>query len=196
MASLRNYERGVSVGVGEVAEPSGDDDQAAAVAPVIHGNVVDESAERAAAFVTARGFGPNTINLIGYIAEVAVDTADLNAVIVEQMAARFATATSADDILDPFGTIKGEDLLDKPLYVTSCSFMESDIAEGFPWYVGLATVDQSTGRTTVVTVGGEKLVMQAGALDRAQAWPVMCRIHRADRPTKGGFYPLELLPVQ
>jgi hypothetical protein len=165
---------------------------------VLQGDIIDgsvESARRAAALIIDRGYGPATTEIIRYIAGAAVDTADLNAVIIEQMNARLLEAESAQDVLDPFGTIKGQDVLEKYLLVTGCAFMESDQAEGFPWYVSLSVEDKATGRTYAVTVGGEKVVMQAAAIDRKGMWPAAVKIHKSERPTKSGFYPLELQSV-
>ena len=196
MASLRNYgsDDGSEVGVEydsrePLMPPSSNVER-------VEGDVVREVAERTAQFVLDRHYGPNTTELVMWVAANALDTADLNRVIIEQMAIRFADATSIDDILDPFGTVKGQDMLDKPLWVTACTFLESDAPDGFPWYASLVHTDPDTGRSTVVTVGGEKLVMQAAAITQRDAWPQRVRIHKADRPTKAGFYPLELQPVR
>lgn len=151
---------------------------------------------KVAAFVLDRRYGPNTVALVQWIAEQSLDTRDLNVVIIEQMAARFAEAETADEILDPFGTVKGQDTLNRPLWVTACTFLDSDMAEGFPWYASLVVTDQASGRSRVVTVGGEKLVMTAAALSRAEMWPQMCMIKKSDKPTKAGFYPLDLVKVQ
>ena len=164
----------------------------AEVAEVITGTAVDEAVARTAAFVESRRYGPNTVDLVMFIAANALDTADLNQVIIEQMATKFAEATSPDDILDPFGTIKGNTMLDRPLWVIDCQFLESDMADGFPYYASLMVQDTESGRNTVVTVGGEKLVMQAAAMTRAGGWPQWVKIHQSDKPTKAGYYPLEL----
>lgn len=164
--------------------------------------VDDEDAESAvvygqkvAQFVIDRKYGPNTVELVQWIAGSSLDTRDLNVVIIEQMAARFAQAETADEILDPFGTVKGQDMLNRPLWVTGCTFLDSDMAEGFPWYASLVVTDQETGRSRVVTVGGEKLVMTAAALSRQEMWPQAVKIVRSDKPTKAGFYPLDLVPA-
>lgn len=158
---------------------------------VAEGVIVDE-ARRAAEYITKRGYGPNTIELVQYIAANAADTNELNTVIIEQMAVRMLAAEEPDEILDPFGTVKGQLLFDKPLWVTGCVFLEGGYGEGFPWYVSLSVTDQVSGTTQVVTIGGEKLVMQCAAFSMHEAWPQMVAIHQSDKPTKAGFRPLEL----
>lgn len=171
-------------------EPSTD----VAEGQVIDGTIV--AARRAAEWVTERGYKAATRDLVGYIAGRAIDTSDLNTVILEQMALRLAAAETAADILDPFGTVQGKAILGKPLWVTGAEFLESDLAEGFPWYVSFSVLDRQSNRSTVVTVGGEKLVLQAAELDRKKLWPTALAIHETDKPTKAGFYPLELRPIR
>ena len=152
------------------------------------------AAERAGTYVAQRGYGPNTVQLIMYIASRAVDEADLNVVIMEQLAARLLGAQSADDILQPFNPQQGKTYYGKPLMIESMSFIESDY-EGFPWYVSLHCKVPATGESFVVTVGGEKVVMQAAAAEKAGALPMYAKIAEAEKATKAGFYPLELRPA-
>lgn len=165
------------------------------VGEVVEGDLIEPDAEamrRAADYALSRKFQAATTQLLLYIAAHAQDTADLNVVILEQMSQRLLTAESADDVLDPFGTVKGQQLLDKPLMVTGAQFLEGDFKDGFPWYVSLQVESQAQGGIIPVTVGGEKLVFQVASLDMHDAWPQLVEIHRADKPTKQGFYPLEL----
>lgn len=166
-----------------------DDDQAPQ-----DGRVLDMSqaaAKRAGNWVKEKGYGPNMTQIIMYIAAHAVDTADLNAVIMEQLAAKILTAESPDEILDPFSTVKGKDLMGKPLDVRSCQFLESDQADGFPWYVSLMALNPQTGGEEPVIVGGEKLVPQIAGFDMRDAWPQVVQIN--SRTTKQGFTVYELV---
>jgi len=152
------------------------------------------AAQRAADFIQRRGFGPATVALVMYIAETAVDTADLNVVIMEQLAVRLMNAQSIDDILQPFAPQSGKDHYGKPLYIEDAGFIESD-HEGFPWYTSLQCKNPATGEQFNVTVGGEKVVMQAAAFHRAGLFPAYVRIVESEKPTKAGYYPLELVPA-
>lgn len=152
------------------------------------------AAERAANFVATRGYGPASTALVMYIAEKAVDESDLNVVITEQLAERLLSAQSADDILLPFDPVQGKTKLGQPIYIEGCTIIESEY-EGFPWYVSLRCKVPATGETYVLTTGGEKVVMQAAAADRAGQWPLYCKLVQTDKETKAGFRPLELRPV-
>ena len=180
-------------------EPSTEDSSTATLA------VVDGQAEevdpaiaaavaRTANFVAERGFGPNTTRLIQYIAARAVDEADLNAVITEQLAERLLAAESADDILVPFDPEKGEAYMDRPIMVHELTFIESDF-EGFPWYVSMSFSLPGQDKRSVLTVGGEKVVMQIAAAEARGLLPLYCKLHRSEKQTKNGYYPLDLRPI-
>lgn len=161
--------------------------------PAQEGRVMDlsqEAAKRAAAWVKGKGYGPNMTEIIKYIAANAQDTAELNAVIMEQMAIRILNATSPEEILDPFATVKGEDLLGRALEIRGCMFLEGDKNEGFPWYCTLTCYDAQHGREFPVTIGGEKLVPQVAGFDMHDAWPQVVRI--MSYQTRAGFTGYEL----
>lgn len=179
-------------------EPSGEIDLtgAAAVAVIDDGQPLDEieaAAQRAGNFIATRGFGPRTTQLIVYMAQQAVAEADLNVVITEQLAERLLNASSVDDILQPFDPEQGKAHYGKSLLIMGCSFIESDY-EGFPWYVSLECKRPGSGEMFVVTVGGEKIVMQAAAAHMHNAFPMFAMIYQAEKATKAGFHPLELRP--
>jgi hypothetical protein len=147
---------------------------------------------KVAEWVRERGLGERTRDVIVYIASKVIDTGDLNAVIMERLMARMLDSDDADAVLDPFGTIKGQDMIGKPLNVVGAEFLEGDFEESFPWYVSLMVQDPATGGVMPVTTGGEKLVLQAAVLDMKEKWPLMVKIVQSDKPTRSGYYPLEL----
>lgn len=165
-------------------------------ADIIDGEVVDDfaatMAAQAAQYVALKGYGPKMTEVIRYIAGRALDTAELNSVIMELMADRILNASSAEEVLDPFGTMKAAQLYGKTLWVTACQFLVSDVGEGFPWYAALTVQDPKTREQQVVTVGGEKLVPQVAAFDMRDAWPQALRIMESEKVTKAGFRVLEL----
>lgn len=165
--------------------------------PPIVGHVVPEdqaAAKRAANWVQHKGYGDAMTSIIMYIAANAQDTAELNAVIMEQMAIRILNATSPEEILDPFATVKGEDLVGKTLEIRGAMFLEGDKNEGFPWYCTLTCFDAQTGREFPVTIGGEKLVPQVAGFDMHEAWPQVVRI--TEFKTRAGFTGYQLERVQ
>lgn len=166
--------------------------------PVQEGRVLDmsqQAAQRAAAWVQHKGYGDAMTSIIMYIAANAQDTAELNAVIMEQMAIRILNAETPEEILDPFATVKGEDLLGKTLEIRSAMFLEGDKNEGFPWYCTLTCYDAQHGREFPVTIGGEKLVPQVAGFDMHDAWPQVVKI--TEFKTRAGFtgYQLERVSV-
>lgn len=134
------------------------------------------AAKRAADWVSTKGYGPNMAKVIQFIAANAVDTSELNAVIMEQLAIRILNATSAEDVYDPFGTVAGKDIIGKAITVDSVTYLEGDKNEGFPWYVSLMVRNPQTGGHDPVIVGGEKLVPQVAGIDMHGGWPVVIQI--------------------
>jgi hypothetical protein len=164
--------------------------------PVVEGvptSMTQQAARRAAEWVKSKGYGDAMGSIIRYIAANAQDTAELNAVIMEQMALRIINATSPEEILDPFATVKGEDLVGVPLEIRGAMFLEGDKNEGFPWYVTLTVFDGRTQREFPVTIGGEKLVPQVAGFDMHDAWPQVVKI--MTYTTRAGFTGYELQRV-
>ena len=153
------------------------------------------AAGRAVEFVQRKGYGVHTTAIIAYIAERAVDTADLNVVILEQLSEKLLNAGSVDEILMPFEPSGSERYLNQPIQINGAGFLESDYTEGFPYYASLQITVVATGEDAVITIGGEKVMYQVAAFDMKEAWPIVCRISKRTKPTKSGFYPLELLPA-
>lgn len=164
---------------------------------VIEGVVTDltrAAAARAAEYVDRVKAGPNMTQVIMFIAAKAVDTSELNSVISEQLAARILTAETPDEILDPFSTVKGSDLFDRPITVTGVMYLESDKGEGFPWYVSLDVENEATGGTIPLIVGGEKLVPQVAGFDMRDAWPQRFMIHSETTRKGNTIYSLVKAP--
>src|SRR5262249_39618734 len=140
--------------------------------PVIEGRVLEltqRAAQAAANWCTVRSYGPAMTQITQWIAANALDTAELNSVSMEQMALRVLQAQNPDDMLDPFNTVHGKDILDRPLYVVEAMYLWSDIEnpKAYPWYVSL-TVQRDDDSRTVVTVGGEKLVPQCAGFSMVE----------------------------
>lgn len=154
--------------------------------------VSDEAARRAAEYVQKKKYGPSMQQIILWIAEHAVDTQELNAVIMEIMAKRILNATSPDDIIDPLGTLKGADLVDKPMWVEKVMYLESDKVDGFPYFVTLDVRQNDTGELLPVTIGGEKLVPQIAGLHMHDAFPMVIRVQAVS--TRSGNTTYELVP--
>ncbi len=116
-------------------------------------------------------------------------------VILEQLATRLLSAETPQDILTPFDPQGCEEYIGIPIEISGVTFLESDYTEGFPWYASLPVTVVDTGETKVITVGGEKVMYQVAAFDMNDAWPVIVKIRRAVKATKGGFFPLDLVPA-
>lgn len=154
--------------------------------------VPEDMAALATDYIKAKGYGPKMSQIIGYIASKALDTSELNSVIMELLAERILDAESPEAIADPFGTVAGKDMYERPLFVTGVTFLVSTQGEGFPWYVALDVTDPRTRENAVITVGGEKFVPQVAGMDMHDAWPRAIIIHESDKPTASGYRVIEM----
>lgn len=150
------------------------------------------AAGRALDHVRSKGLGPRATQVIEWIATRAVDTADLNAVILERLAESIVTAESPEDILMPFEPSHGRDYLDRPMVIHGVEYLESDYAEGFPWFATATVTLVGEREQRTVTLGGEKVLYQIAGFDMHDAWPVTVRLCESRKATKQGFRPLEL----
>lgn len=157
----------------------------------VHSGQVVDRPDKGQVFDITR-YGPAARALIEYIAEAARATEDEDVVIAEQLAAQILSAEDTDAILDPFGVIHGRDLIGRNLSVHGVRFLESDYAEGLPWYAVADVEDPRSGNHYAVTMGGSRVLMQFAGLHRLNDWPQVMTLLKADRPTKKGFYPLRL----
>lgn len=185
----------------QLATDGSSDDQAqeTALGTFVDGELptadVEAAAQRAADYIRDRRFGAHTSQLVGYIAMQAAETADLNLVITEQLSTRLHQAKTVEDILTPFDPNSGEAYIGKPICIVEAMFLESDFSEGFPYYCSLRITQPGVEGAEVITIGGEKLVLQVGAAHMNDLLPMVCKIHRVEKATGKGFHPLELRPV-
>jgi hypothetical protein len=134
--------------------------------------------------------------VLNYLANKAQSTEDEDAVIAEAIATRILNADSLDEVLDPLGTLKSDDLLNKPLMVYGFRVLHSDIDDGYPYYA-LLDVQAGGGEPhKVVSIGGTTVLIQLVKLDLEEAWPQAMAITKAAKPTRRGFYPLQLVRPQ
>lgn len=124
-------------------------------------------------------------------------------------------ATTVDEVLADVEATGARDVLDTPLEFVGCSWHQSTIEHGAPWYAAVAAYDAETREPMVVTCGARTVMKQLVRImmidrERAGLWtpgtewtvdhirgrlvtpePVMVRQSR--KPTKAGYWPLRLI---
>lgn len=110
-----------------------------------------------------------------------------------EMARRIFEADSVDDILGETDLTHARDILDTNIFVDGIDFQSSDFQGGAGIYSVLrARRMDSPEEGFIVTCGSTTVmaqVIRAGELDQL---PLACRITQAAKPTKSGYYPLQL----
>lgn len=148
------------------------------------------------AFVDESGveiaYGPATNTVMMWCAENRSFGDGDTAAAMEAMVARVLAGESADEILSEEMTVKVDSILDKTILIHGIRIGETEFTEGFPFY---ALVDVTLGgedRHQQVTVGAFKVMAQLYALDKLAEFPVVAMFKKADKPTRGGYYPISL----
>lgn len=121
---------------------------------------------------------------------------------IASMALPYFEAESFGQMFEQQSSIEPRlDLMDIGLMIEAVSFNKSDYAEGLPYYAtfhGYKLIDtpdgQQRGDDFVTNCGGWQTVVVAYRC-RAEGWlPRAFCFHRADKPTKRGFYPVSIFP--
>lgn len=110
---------------------------------------------------------------------------------------RTLDANSPDALFGEPEVWHAEDHLGQPLQFVEVAWLPSDRAEqgGSPIY-GAFNVADTNGETHVLTCGARSVVLKLAKAD-VEGWlPLWLRIVRADKPTKGGFYPLDVVSAK
>lgn len=104
-------------------------------------------------------------------------------------------AAESDEELESFGNAQGwRDLLGVPIKIDGFSWRPSEFeGEGASIYFVVFGNRLDTGAKVVLTTGSRNIMAQLANMAKRRTLGGAVRIaEKADRPTKGGFYPLSL----
>lgn len=110
------------------------------------------------------------------------------------IAAAVLDAKTVDEILgeDRDGATGLSEIIGTPFTINRIELRASDHDAGLDGYaVMFSTFDDGT--TTVITCGAQKVVAQCIALHTGGYLPKRVSSRKTSKPTKGGFYPVELV---
>lgn len=111
---------------------------------------------------------------------------------VESILQSIFKAQTVDDYNKIFGGERAFPL-NRSMKITNIRYAESDFKGGIPFYLVIDAVDTTTGEVGEYTTGAESVV---GMLMHA-AWsghlPIVCRLVQADRETRAGYKPINLV---
>jgi hypothetical protein len=141
---------------------------------------------------------PDYEKFIGYITEQAHNAPDGS-----EINEKIFAATSVEDVLGGVTgeAIHAENIVDVPLLVRSVRFNPSDVTNpnALPAYAVMDCID-TQGEVKVVTCGATTVMAQLyklivlGAFDNGASVAVVIR--RSKKPTRNGFYPMNLENAQ
>lgn len=121
-----------------------------------------------------------------------VEFVDDPAAMQREITAQLLGAES-DEQLEAFGQAVGwQDLLDVPVTIYGFRWRPSDFDEGASVYFIADVARQDTGERLVVTTGSRNVLAQLTNLAKRERLPVTRYLAKADKATRGGFYPLWL----
>jgi hypothetical protein len=80
----------------------------------------------------------------------------------------------------------------KQLKWTDVSKRPSDLGEGLPYYLIIDAVNVATGEAVKFQTSAPGVVIPAIKLQQWGKLPALCQIEKSAKPTKAGFYPLNV----
>lgn len=112
---------------------------------------------------------------------------------VEDIVAAVMNADNVVDILAESTLLDAEDILGVPLQIWGYKVNESEFQQGMPGYMVINAIRIDTKADATFTTGAYKVQAQMLRLGQLQKFPVNAKVVKAAKPTKGGFYPLQLV---
>jgi hypothetical protein len=110
----------------------------------------------------------------------------------EDILRKVLSATTWDELDEPWETSQVEDILGKRLKITSVVRRPSTLKGGLGVFLVIHLTDIRTGQEYVKTTGSVSVVGQIAAA-YARGWmPILVEWCRAERPSQNGFYPQHL----
>jgi hypothetical protein len=105
-------------------------------------------------------------------------------------------ATTVAEVLEAGAVTKAADVLDDRLHVTAVRTSPSDYEEGSPFYLHLDVFNETKRKAQVISTGAVDVVLKCARLAQLGLIPFDVKIHRKDKATHDGFYPLfaEVVP--
>lgn len=147
-----------------------------------------------ATLVHARGVTPQQVQEFrDFVESLSVmDEAEM----AERQLASIMQATTADEILTANQITKADEVLDHRLRVLAIRSGVSEYESGPDFYLFIECIDEHDDQFKTVECGAADVVVKVARLAQLGLLPVTLKIHRKDKQTKAGFFPLfaELAP--
>lgn len=109
------------------------------------------------------------------------------------IAAQIIMAATLDEAATQQEVTHAEDILDVPLRLRDVKWLPTDYDEGARCYALITCIRTDTGDETLVSVGGLNVLAFVFKWWHAGMPDYTILIHRADKPTDRGYYPLRAI---
>jgi hypothetical protein len=107
-----------------------------------------------------------------------------------RMMAAVLSATTAEEVLEAGGVVKAEKVLDHRLCITDVWARPSDYTQGPRHFLMFDCLDETSGKAITVECGAADIVIKVGRMVQLGLLPITLKIHRKDKATKAGYFPL------
>lgn len=134
----------------------------------------------------------NDAALLTMFAEMAVMIPADDGNATEDILKQILTAETWDDLDAPWEVSAIDDVINKPMRITSAKRLPSTFAGGLGVFLVIALVDIKTGETYIKTTGSVSVVAQVARAYALQCTDVIVEWKRAERPSKNGYFPQHL----
>lgn len=116
---------------------------------------------------------------------------------IEGILEQLATATSADELNDPWRAGGMAKYVDVPVVVTAIEKSPSDFDGGLAYFLIVRGAVRATGEKVVTTTGSLSSMAQLLRLWQLGAFPAVVIPRKAKKPTPQGYFPmhLEIVPA-
>lgn len=104
-------------------------------------------------------------------------------------------ATNPHDLLTAGAATPASDIYGVPLTVTAIRASESDFTDGADLYLHIEVTTKQNGDRLTVSCGARDVCAKLVLADMRGWLPMDCVIEQSAKPTKDGFYPVFLRPV-
>jgi hypothetical protein len=140
--------------------------------------------------------GPRTAQLHDLMRAKASETGDVAAQAMEDMTGRILDAESLDALMADDEPLDAEDILGVPMQLWGTKVNESDFVDGMPFYCVIEAKRLDTGEDVIVTCGAWKVAAKLLKADRMKWFPFVVTFEKAAKPTRQGYYPLDIKLVK
>lgn len=115
---------------------------------------------------------------------------------IGDMALSILTAESFEAMFESSGAEDVDEWLNKPFNLNNVTFAESDKGnDGLPVYAVLHVTDANDQTEHVITCGAWQVVFVSYKCVQNGWLPKMMTFRRSPRPTRQGYYPINMVPV-